>query len=113
MPPRDEYRARAGVWNASGRDHGDLDGVVPHFRERVPAREASISVELYRGARIRAAERGSSVRALAGEYLSSLSQRQVELHRLEAQQREVQREIRRFRAGGRPGRDEIHDRAVR
>lgn len=73
----------------------------------------SVPDGVYREARIHAAERGSSVSGLVGEYLSSLSQRQVEFHRLEAQQREVQGEIRRFRAGDRLGRDEIHNRAVR
>ena len=37
----------------------------------------------------------------------------VEKKRLEEQQRRVQREIKRFQAGDRIGRDELHDRAVR
>jgi hypothetical protein len=37
----------------------------------------------------------------------------VELARLEAQQRRIRRQIRRFTASDRLGRDEIHDRAVR
>jgi len=73
----------------------------------------SVPDEVYRDARIRAAERGSSVSALVGEYLSGLSQRQVEFDRLAARQREVQEEIRAFSAGDRLGRDEIHERAVR
>ncbi len=68
--------------------------------------------EVYRAARIRAAERGSSVSALVGEYLRSLSDREAEFARLAAQQRDVQREIDRFRAGDRLARDELHDRAV-
>src|SRR5215211_3161023 len=54
--------------------------------------------EVYRNARIRAAERGTSVSALVAEYLRSLSWREAEFSRLEAQQQQVQREIRRFRA---------------
>ncbi len=69
--------------------------------------------EVYRQARIRAAERGSSVSALVGEYLRSLSESGAEFSRLEAQQRRVQGEIDRFRARDRLDREEIHDRAVR
>ena len=69
--------------------------------------------DVYRSARIRAAERGSSVSALVGEYLRSLSGREAEFSRLEAQQQRVQREIERFRAGDRLDRDQLHDRAVR
>jgi plasmid stability protein len=69
--------------------------------------------EVYRTARIRAAERGTSVSALVGEYLRSLSGQGAEFSRLEAQQRRVQREIERFRARDRLDRDQLHDRAVR
>ena len=69
--------------------------------------------EVYRNARIRAAERGTSVSALVGEYLRSLSERQAAFSRLEAQQRQIQSEIRRFRARDRLDRDQLHDRAVR
>jgi len=73
----------------------------------------SIPDDVYRGARIRAAERGSSVSALVGDYLRSLSDRTAEFSRLEAQQREIQGEITRFRARDRLDRDKIHERAVR
>ena len=73
----------------------------------------SVPDDVYRAARIRAAERGSSVSALVGDYLRSLWDREAEFARLEAQQGEVQREIVRFRARDRLGRDETHDRAVR
>jgi plasmid stability protein len=73
----------------------------------------SVPDDVYRDARIRAAERGSSVSALVGEYLRSLSERDNEFNRLEEQQREVQAEIESFRARDRLDRDEIHDRAVR
>jgi hypothetical protein len=69
--------------------------------------------DVYRNARIRAAERGTSVSALVGDYLRSLSDRQAEFSRLEAQQRQIQREIRRFRARDRLDRDQLHTRAVR
>ena len=69
--------------------------------------------DVYRNARIRAAERGTSVSALVAEYLRSLSSREAEFSRLEAQQRAVQEQIKRFRARDRLGRDELHARAVR
>jgi plasmid stability protein len=69
--------------------------------------------DVYRNARIRAAERGTSISALVGEYLRSLSERQAEFSRLEAQQQQLQREIRRLRARDRLDRDQLHDRAVR
>ena len=72
----------------------------------------SVPDDVYRAARIRAAERGSSVSALVADCLRSLTERTTEFSRLEAQQRRVQREIRRFRAGDRLTRDEIHARAV-
>lgn len=72
----------------------------------------SVPDDVYRHARIRAAERGSSVSALVAEYLRSLSGGS-EFDRLEAQQRQVQAEIVHFRARDRLSRDELHARAVR
>jgi plasmid stability protein len=69
--------------------------------------------EVYRAARIRAAEQGRSVSALVGDYLRSLSDAESEFSRLEAQQRQVMEEIKRFRAGDRVDRDAVHARAVR
>jgi plasmid stability protein len=73
----------------------------------------SVSDQVYRAARIRAAERGTSVSAMVAEYLQSLSSETATFARLEAQQRAIQREISRFRAGDRLGRDEVHGREVR
>jgi plasmid stability protein len=73
----------------------------------------SIPDDVYRAARIRAAERGTSVSSLVAEYLRSLPEREAEFARLEAQQRRVQDEIKSFRAGDRLGRDELHERSVR
>lgn len=73
----------------------------------------SVSDDVYRQARIRAAELGKSLSALVAEFLNALSERESEFVRLEAKQRRVQSEIRRFRAGDRLSREEIHDRAVR
>lgn len=73
----------------------------------------SVPDDVYRAARIHAAEQGSSVSALVAEHLRSLSRQRAEFSRLEAQQREVQAEIRQFSAGDRLERDELHARAVR
>lgn len=73
----------------------------------------SIPDAVYRAARIKAAEQGSSVSALVAQYLRSLSDAGAEFVRLEAQQRQIQAEIERFSARGRLGRDEVHARAVR
>jgi plasmid stability protein len=69
--------------------------------------------EVYRQARIRAAEQGRSVSALVSEYLASLSDRTDEFDRLAAQQEAVLAEIDSFRATDRLDRDQLHDRAVR
>jgi hypothetical protein len=68
--------------------------------------------DVYRIARVRAAERGTSLSAMVAEYLRSLSS-STEFARLEEQQRSIQRQITKFRASDRPSRDEIHDRALR
>jgi len=73
----------------------------------------SVPDEVYRAARIRAAEEGRSVSALVTEFLAGLAARDAEFARLEALQRRVQDEIVEFRAGDRLSRDEVHERAVR
>jgi hypothetical protein len=67
----------------------------------------------HRAARIRAAERGSSVSALVAECLRSLNERDAECSRLEALQLQVQQEIDHFSARDRLDRDELHSRALR
>lgn len=73
----------------------------------------SVPDDVYRTARIRAAERGTSLSSLVGDYLRSLSEREAEFSRLEAQQRRIQEEIETFRGSDRLDRDELHERAVR
>jgi plasmid stability protein len=73
----------------------------------------SIPDEVYRAARIRAAEQGTSVSALVADYLRSLLPQDDEFTRLEALQRQIVAGIGVFRAGDRLSRDELHDRAVR
>lgn len=73
----------------------------------------SVPDDVYRKARIAAAQRDTSVSALVVAYLERLSGRRDEFARLEALQYEVQAEIGQFRAADRLSRDEVHDRAVR
>jgi plasmid stability protein len=73
----------------------------------------SVPDDVYRNARICAAERGSSVSALVADYLRSLSSSEAEFARLEAQQRRIQSAITRFSARDRLDRAAVHSRAVR
>lgn len=69
--------------------------------------------DVYRAARISAAEKDTSVSALVADYLRSLSDREAEFERLEALQKRIASKITRFSAGDRMSRDEVHDRALR
>jgi plasmid stability protein len=73
----------------------------------------SVPDNVYRAARIRAAEQGSSVSALVAAYLRSLSVREAEFTRLEAQRKCVTEEIASFSARDRLDREQLHERAVR
>jgi hypothetical protein len=68
--------------------------------------------DVYRAARVRAAQRGTSVSGLVAGYLRSRLA-DDEFTRLEEQQRRIQSEIKRFRASDRLTRDEVHERALR
>jgi hypothetical protein len=83
------------------------------YCENVRNITVSVPDDVYRNARVAAAQRDTSVSALVVAYLEQLSGRMDEFARLEALQREVQAGIRQFRASGRLSRDEVHDRAVR
>lgn len=69
--------------------------------------------DVYRTARIRAAERDTSVSALVAEYLRSLTGDEAEFTRLEALQHSTIDDIAAFSAADRLPRDQVHDRAVR
>ena len=72
----------------------------------------SVPDDVYRNARVAAAQRDTSLSALVVAYLERLSGEKEEFARLEALQHEVQAGISQFRAADRLDRDEIHDRAV-
>jgi len=73
----------------------------------------SVPDDIYRLARVRAAESGSSVSALVAGYLRSLGDREAEFARLVAQQNQVIAEVDRFSGRDRLDRDGLHSRAVR
>ncbi len=73
----------------------------------------SVPEDVYRAARIRAAEEGSSVSGLVAHYLRSLEERESEFARLEALQSQIFGEVDSFRGADRLDRDELHRRAVR
>ena len=84
----------------------------PCYCETVKNITVSVPDHVYRNARVAAAQRDTSLSALVVAYLERLSGSMEEFTRLEALQHEVQAEIGQFRAAGRLGRDEVHDRAV-
>lgn len=73
----------------------------------------AVSDEVYRQARVKAAQRGRSVSSLVAEFLTSLDDGGDAFDRLLAQQEEILADIKEFRAGDRLGRDEVHERAIR
>jgi plasmid stability protein len=74
----------------------------------------SVPEEIYRRARVKAAERDSSVSALVREFLRSLGDEESDFEKGKRLQDEVLATIRRFRAGDRLTRDAVHRRrAVR
>ena len=73
----------------------------------------SVPEDVYRAARVHAAERGRSVSALVAEYLRSLSEQGSELGRLEQERRRIIDEITHFSAADRLDRDAVHERGVR
>ena len=82
------------------------------YCETVKNITVSVPDDVYRNARVAAAQRDTSVSALVVAYLEQLSGRIDEFARLEALQHEIQAGIGQFRAADRLGRDEVHDRAI-
>lgn len=70
----------------------------------------SLDDDTYRNARVKAAERGRSLSALVRDYLRELGSGQSEFERLHAQEIELRKTIKGFRAGDRMTREEIYER---
>jgi hypothetical protein len=70
----------------------------------------SVQEEVYRRARIKAAERDTSVSALVKNFLVELSSDEPDASRLEREERELRARISAFTAGNRLSRDDAHGR---
>lgn len=70
----------------------------------------SVDDDTYRVARIKAAERETSVSALVKGFLTSLATEGSDFERLAREELALRERVRRFRAGGRLSRDDLHDR---
>ena len=73
----------------------------------------SVPDDVYRAARVRAAEQGQSLSGMVTQYLIDLASREAEFERLEAFQERVLARITRFQAADRLSRNESHSRAIR
>lgn len=83
------------------------------YSETVKNITVAVPDEVYRSARIRAAERGTSVSSLVADYLRTLTEDDSEFDRLAAQQARIVRALGDFSASDRLTRTEVHERAVR
>jgi hypothetical protein len=70
----------------------------------------SLDDEIYRRARMAAAERATSVSALVKRFLTELGSGESETERLKREESALRERITRFRASDRMSRDELHDR---
>jgi hypothetical protein len=70
----------------------------------------SLNDEVYRRARVKAAERDTSLSALVRDFLISLGEEETDFERRKRLQDEVLHSITAFRANDRLSRDEAHDR---
>ncbi len=80
------------------------------YRETVKNITVSLSDDSYRRARVKAAERDTSVSALVREFLEALGEEESDFERRKRLQDEVLATIEDFRAGDRLTRAEAHDR---
>ena len=72
----------------------------------------SVDDDTYRRARMKAAERDTSVSALVKQFLNGLAQDENEVERLKREEARLRASIRSFRAADRLSRDDIHGRGT-
>jgi hypothetical protein len=70
----------------------------------------SVDDDTYRRARVAAAQRDTSVSALVKQYLAELATEESETVRLKRQEQVLRDQIKKFRAGDRISRDDLHRR---
>jgi len=80
------------------------------YSDNVKNITVSLQDEIYRRARIKAAERDTSVSALVRGFLVSLAEEESDFERRKRLQAEVLKTIRSFRAGDRLSREGAHER---
>ena len=71
----------------------------------------TVDDETYRRARVRAAERDTSVSAMVRAFLRELSEGETETERLQREERMLREQIIAFSAGARVSRDDAHQRS--
>lgn len=70
----------------------------------------SVDDDIYRKARIAAAERDTSVSAMVREFLTDVAGKESEFDRLKREEAEVRATIKSFSASDRLSRDKLHER---
>jgi len=78
--------------------------------EKVKNVTVSLNDDVYRRARLAAAERETSLSALVRQYLEQLGSGETEAERLRKAERQLRAQITDFRAADRLARDALHDR---
>jgi hypothetical protein len=71
----------------------------------------SVDDETYRRARVKAAERDTSVSALVKEFLAELAAGESDIERLKREERTLRERITNFTAGNRLSREDVHERS--
>jgi len=87
--------------------------VILCYCESVRNITVAVPEDVYKRARVAAAEQGTSVSALVSGFLRSLADDGTEFDRLARLQERIVDEIESFSATDRLSRDEVHSRAVR
>jgi hypothetical protein len=72
----------------------------------------SVDDEIYRRARIKAAEQDTSVSALVARFLAELAADESNVERLKREERALRARIGTFRAGDRLSREDVHGRGA-
>ena len=80
------------------------------YRDIVKNITVSVPDDVYRRARIKAAERDASVSALVREFLITLGEEESDFERRKRLQQEVLSSLKRFRGGNKVSREEVHER---
>jgi hypothetical protein len=100
--------ARRSLTQSQGLDCQMLDWYCEYVRNIT----VSLDDEIYRQARMIAAERDTSISALVKEFLLALGSGGSHVERLKREERALRERITSFRASDKLSRDELHDRRL-